>query len=329
MRISTHIRQRVTALLAAGAVAAGLGVALAPPVAAATSLGTLTITPASGTETTGLEGALSASCPAGSTGQNGYVSGPGLTGEAVLDSNRPPATTFSFSNTLLDVFQGAGIAAPNGTYTVRIACIGADFFTENGEFSQALSVTPRTGLGSTFNYVTQSGTAGPVTLTGTAKVGKTLTCSTAPVSGATQTYAWYRNGVATGNSTASVSVPASWYNATVLCKVTTTKDAVPVVKTSNSVKIALGSALVYSVRPKVLGKAKVGKVLTCSHGTWVPAATSYKYLWFRGTKALTTKTKATYKVVSKDRGKLITCRVTAIKSGYANGVAKAPARKIK
>jgi len=137
------------ALATAALVTVGTGAAQAAP-----SLGTLTVTPTSGTETTGMTGALSASCPAGSTGQNGYISGPGLTGEAVIDSNRPPATTFSFSNTLLDVFSGAGIAAPSGTYTVRIACVGADFFTENGEFTQQLTVTPRTGSGSTVNYVT-------------------------------------------------------------------------------------------------------------------------------------------------------------------------------
>jgi hypothetical protein len=329
MRTSTHIRKRVTALLAAGAVAAGLGVTLATPAVAATALGTLTITPATGTETTGLEGSLSASCPVDSTGQVGYISGPGLTGEVVIDSNRTPTTAFSFTSTLLDVFSGAGVAAPNGTYTVRIACVGADFITENGEFSQQVSITPRTGSASTANYVTQANAAGPVTLTGTARVGKTLTCSTAPVSGATQSYAWFRNGVATGNTTTAVTVPASWYNTTVTCKVTTTKDATSVEHTSNSVKIALGSALVNTVRPKVLGKARVGKVLTCWPGSWSPAASSYKYLWFRGTKALTTKTKSTYKTVLKDRGKLITCRVTAIKFGYANGVVKAPARKIR
>jgi hypothetical protein len=320
----------VTALLAAGAVATGLGIALATSADAAPALGTVAITPATGTETTGLEGTLSAACPAGSTGQNGFISGPGLTGEAVIDSNRTPATTFSFTNTLLDVFQTAGVAAPSGTYTVRIACIGADFFTETGEFTRQLSVTPRTGSASTVNFsVLSTIPAGPVSLTGTARVGKVLTCSTTPVAGATQAYAWFSNGVAVGNTTATMTVPASAYNATVTCKVTTTKDAESVQKTSNAVRIGLGDALRATVAPKVLGKAKVGKVLTCSHGTWQPAAASYKYLWFRGTKALTTKTAATYKTVRKDKGKLVTCQVTAIKAGYASGVAKAPARKVK
>jgi hypothetical protein len=150
-----NLKKRLFSVAAASALATGALVAAGAGAAqAAPSLGTLTITPTSGVENTGLTGELSASCPANSTGQNGFISGPGITGEAVLDSNRPPATTFSFSNTLLDVFQGAGIAAPNGTYTVRIACIGADFFTETGEFTQQLTVTPRTGSGSTANYVT-------------------------------------------------------------------------------------------------------------------------------------------------------------------------------
>jgi hypothetical protein len=330
MHTSTHVRRAVTALLAAGAVVAGLAVVLATPAGAANPLGTVAINPASGTETTGLEGTLSAACPADSTGQNGFISGPGLTGEAVIDSNRSPATTFSFTNTLLDVFQTAGIAAPSGTYTVRIACIGPDFFTETGEFTRQLSITPRTGSASTVNYVVQSTIpAGPVTLTGTARVGKVLTCATAPVSGATQAYAWLRNGVATGSTTTTVSVPASWYNTTVSCRVTTTKDSESVQRTSAALKVGAGDALHYTVRPSLRGKARVGKILTCSAGAWQPAAASYKYLWFRGTKALSTKTKATYKVVRKDKGKLISCRVTAIRTGYGSGVAKTPAKKVK
>jgi hypothetical protein len=150
-----NLKKRLFNVAVAGALATGVLVTVGTGSAqAATSLGTLAITPQSGTETTGLTGTLSASCPADSTGQNGYISGPGLTGEVVIDSNRSPATTFSFSNTLLDVFSGAGIAAPSGTYTVRIACVGADFFTESGQFTQQLTVTPRTGSGSTVNYST-------------------------------------------------------------------------------------------------------------------------------------------------------------------------------
>jgi hypothetical protein len=150
-----NLNKRLFSVAAATAVATGALVSIGSGAAqAAPSLGTLTITPATGIENTGLTGTLSGSCPADSTGQNGFISGPGITGEAVIDSNRPPASTFSFSGTLLDVFQGAGIAAPNGTYTVRIACIGTDFFTETGEFTQQLTVTPRTGSASTANYAT-------------------------------------------------------------------------------------------------------------------------------------------------------------------------------
>jgi len=150
-----NLKKRILSVAAVGAVVAGALVTVGSGAAqAAPSLGTLAITPTSGTETTGMTGTLSASCPGTSTGQVGYISGPGITGEAVLDSNRSPSASFSFSNTLLDVFSGAGIANPSGTYNVRVACIGADFFTETGEFTQQLTVTPRTGSGSTANYVT-------------------------------------------------------------------------------------------------------------------------------------------------------------------------------
>ncbi|RYG57010.1 MAG: hypothetical protein EON56_03215 [Alphaproteobacteria bacterium] len=78
----------------------------------------------------------------------------------------------------------------------------------------------------------------------------------------------------------------------------------------------------------MLGTAKVGRILTCSKGTWSPAATSYKYQWFRGTTALRGKVASTYKTVAADKGKLVTCKVTALKTGYTSGLAAATARKI-
>lgn len=424
MRITTHLGRRVTALLAASVLAAGIGVAVSTPAEAA-SLGTLTITPTTGNELTGLNANLSTTCPAGSTGIVGHMAGPGISSSTdVIQSNRPAdGASFQIDGTFQSVFANNSIGAPSGAYTVRIACIGADSFTEVGDFSQQVNFTPRAGFPNGATYVTvpangtsttldvptpadpvvsgtsvtlhatvnggangtptgsiqfksgatnvgapvaltagaaslsttalPSGTdsltavyvpgganplgastssavsyavAGPTSVTGAVKVGGTITCSAA--TGGTKTYAWTKNGVVTGITTASIAVPASWYNASVTCSLTSTKSATSVTRTSAAVKIALGSALRYTVRPKVLGKTKVGKVLTCSHGTWSPAATSYKYQWYRGATALVGKIAVKYKTVRKDKGKLITCKVTASTAGYASGVAKAPARKV-
>lgn len=169
--------------------------------------------------------------------------------------------------------------------------------------------------------------AGPTSISGTARVGGTLSC--AATTGGTLAYSWFTNGVATGLTTSSVTVPASWLYASVTCALTSTKSVTSVTRTSAAVTVALGAELAHTVRPKVGGKAKVGKVLTCSPGSWSPAATSYRYQWFRGAKVLAGKSSAKYKAVRKDRGKLVTCEVTAASTGHASGVAKAPARKVK
>lgn len=219
---------------------------------------------------------------------------------------------------------GAPVAVTGGTATLsnQVLPAGANALT-----AQFVPTDPDTDGASVSSAVSYAIT-GPVGLTGTARVGRVLGCSTLAVAGTTRSVLWFRNGVSTGVTAPSLAVPAGWYNTGIKCRVTTTKNGSSVVRDSATAKIALGSALVYSVRPKVLGTARVGRVLTCSPGTWRPAATSYRYQWFRGTRPIAGKIAAKYKTIRADKGKLLTCRVTAIRAGYASGVAKAPARRI-
>ncbi len=149
-----NLKKRILSIVAAGALGAGVIVTSTAGSASAAALGTLTLTPTTGTESTGLTATLSAGCPAGNTGIVGYMSGPGVTeANGVIQSNRPYASSFSVSQIFKDVFAANSIAAPSGAYTVRIACIGADFFTEQGDFSQTVNFTPRGGTNNA-NYVT-------------------------------------------------------------------------------------------------------------------------------------------------------------------------------
>lgn len=168
--------------------------------------------------------------------------------------------------------------------------------------------------------------AGPATITGTARVGSTMAC-TAP-GGGTRTYEWKRNGVViAGLTTASAVAPAAWAKTTIACAITTTKDATSVTQPSAGKVVALGLAPRLIKRPAVLGTARVGKVLTCSKGTWSPVPSAYTYKWYRGTKVIGSR--ATYKAVRADKGKLLSCKVTTVKAGYTAGVAKSAARKIR
>jgi hypothetical protein len=149
-----NLKKRLLSFAAAGALSAGVLITVGTGAAQAASLGQLTLTPATGNESTGLTANLSAACPSGSTGIVGYMSGPGVTeSNGIIQSNRPPATSFAVSSIFKDIFAANSIAAPSGAYTVRIACIGADFFTEVGDFSQTVNFTPRGGTNNA-NYVT-------------------------------------------------------------------------------------------------------------------------------------------------------------------------------
>ena len=80
------------------------------------------------------------------------------------------------------------------------------------------------------------------------------------------------------------------------------------------------------VRAAIVGKPKVGKVLTAYVGRWVPAPSRYLYVWKRGTVVVGRA--ATYKATSKDRRKVISLYVFAVKPGFLTGRSIAAAVKI-
>lgn len=432
MRTTTHLGRRLAALLATGALAAGLGLVMSPEAQAAPNRGTLSITPTTGNELTGLTATISTACPAGAGGLLAYVTGPGIGTETLIQGNRPANdTTFQISGVFKDVFQANAITSPSGIFTVRVACLAEDAFTETGEYTQTVTFTPRSESGNpvpnggtfvvnanakpattttlavptpgdpviqgtsvtlnaTVALTSDAGTpaagsvqfkagttnlgaaqpltagaasltttaipagtqnltavyvpganefapstsaarsyvvAAPAVITGTPRVDSTIGCS--GPSGGTRTFTWKRNGVVVPSITTSTfKVPASWANTTVVCAITTTKDATSVTRTSAGKKIAVGLAPKAVKRPSILGTPRVGKVLTCAKGTWTPTPTSYKYVWLRAGKLVAGKTTATYKTTRLDKGKLVTCRVTTVKAGYAAGVATAAAKKV-
>ena len=58
------------------------------------------------------------------------------------------------------------------------------------------------------------------------------------------------------------------------------------------------------------GIARVGRTLKLKRGTW-RATTSYRYRWLRNGTAIKGATRTSYKLRRTDRGKRISCRVTA------------------
>jgi hypothetical protein len=181
-----------------------------------------------------------------------------------------------------------------------------------------------------------SNTAKP-TITGTEKVGSTLTASNGTWSNSptTYTYQWRRcttDGTACGDivgaTTKTYTLTSSDLHHTLRVVVTAVNTDGKASATSDPTGV-IGSAKgpSNSVKPAVSGTAQPGSELTVSNGTWSPTPTSYAYQWQRcasdGTNCLNVAgaTGKTYGVRSADIGDRLRSLVTAHDSSGETTVA--------
>lgn len=81
---------------------------------------------------------------------------------------------------------------------------------------------------------------------------------------------------------------------------------------------ASGQELANRTRPRVRGKAKVGRTLRVTRGTWTPdSGVDFSYRWFANGKAIKRATKPRLRVTKKLKGKRLWVRVTAKLPGAA------------
>lgn len=170
----------------------------------------------------------------------------------------------------------------------------------------------------------------PASVTGTARVGSTMSCAVTFDTAISTTYQWQRDSKNIGGATKKkYALAGADYNHKVRCIATGTNANGDTPSTSAAKKVALGPALKNTKAPVISGTAKVGKTLACKVGTWSPKAKSYAYRWNRNGAKIKHATKGKYKVGTKDKGKKLTCTVTAMATGYANGVKTTKAVKVK
>jgi hypothetical protein len=182
------------------------------------------------------------------------------------------------------------------------------------------ATTPRVSSERTVAYATFN-TAPTPKITGTVKVGHTVAVSrgTWSPTPSSYSYKWYRNGVAIVDATkSSYKLTASDAGKTLTVKVTAKKSGyTSKSRTSSAKTVAYGTFSTYPT-PKITGTVKVGQTLAVSRGTWSPTPSSYSYRWYRSGVAISGATSSTYKLTSSDKGKAITVKVTAKKSGYTS-----------
>lgn len=161
-------------------------------------------------------------------------------------------------------------------------------------------------------------------LSGTPKVGKTLTVADPAwnTDDVEQTYQWLRDGEPiTGASAASHLLAPADLGRSISVAVTGTKEGwTSATVDSNALTTTVGDTIVATLQPRVSGTPTLGQPLTSTPGTWGTGETpAFGYQWLRDGGPITGATQASYVVTLADLGRDLSLRVTATRTAYAPG----------
>jgi hypothetical protein len=154
-------------------------------------------------------------------------------------------------------------------------------------------------------------------------VGQTLT-STPPTwnqEAVNSTYQWRANGNAISGATSTTyQITSNDFGKTITLRVTGKKPGyTDGLSESAGVTVTAGDGLVATTPPTITGTAKVGSSLLVDKGVWTGPPSTYAYQWFRDGTAIANAIGQSYWLRADDAGRSITVRVTAKKSGFADG----------
>ncbi|WP_369370388.1 hypothetical protein AB1046_16545 [Promicromonospora sp. Populi] len=234
---------------------------------------------------------------------------------AVPGTWSPTPTSYSYT---WQVDGAAVTSATSSTFTVPASAVGKKITA--------------TVTGDRTHYATASRTSAPTAtvapgtftapqpkVSGTVKVGKTLTVSRGTWSPAPSSvkYVWKANGATISTRTTNTFVvPASARGKRLTVTVTgsrtgyTTKSVV----SASTTTVAAGTFT--APRPKITGTLRVGSTLTASRGSWSPAPSSDTYVWKADGVTIATRASNRFVIPSRARGKHLTVTVTGSRTGY-------------
>ncbi|HTR70014.1 MAG TPA: hypothetical protein VMH41_07270 [Mycobacteriales bacterium] len=216
-------------------------------------------------------------------------------------------------------------------YELRIFTAGPSQQPDTSQYDR-LDISVDSGAGTW--QVVYPGSAptlnGSVTISGKVRVGSTVTCNASFTDATSTSYAWSVNSAAISGATKSTfMIPAKDYKKSLTCTATGMNGGGSTPGTSSASKVGLGAALHATKKPTISGKPAVGKTVKVSHGTWSPAAKSYAYQWELNGKKIKKATKDKLKISKSEKGKKLSCKVTAILTGYADGATTTKSVKVK
>ncbi|KQZ22531.1 cutinase family protein [Microbacterium sp. Root553] len=175
-------------------------------------------------------------------------------------------------------------------------------------------------------------TTAPVpTISGTAKVGSTLTAAAGAWAPAPASigYQWLRAGSPIAGATASTyKLVAADAGAGITVRTTAARPGFTSVTKTSAVKAIATLEFTLAPVPTITGTAAVGSTVTATLGTWTPAPTTVTYQWKRGGSPISGAASAAYKLTAADAGKSLTVSVTAIAAGYTPTTRTSAAKSI-
>ena len=136
------------------------------------------------------------------------------------------------------------------------------------------------------------------------------------------TYQWQRNGAPiSGARAATYKLTASDVGRKITVTMLTNlfDGRLQISWTSASTGTVIAPTVLNVVSPTLRGLALVGRTLSVSVGTWRVTPTRYSYQWLRNGVAVRGATGASYRLTTADKGRKVSVKVVAARTGYLSG----------
>jgi hypothetical protein len=247
---------------------------------------------------------------------------------AVTSSGTPttvaPVGTITFKNgsTVLATDQ---VTAPAGSHTetatLTLTSLTAAPYHFTATFTPTSSTDFTTGTGTldvTSPVPVTWLVPGKVTVTGTAKVGDTLTAhpGTWIPAGASFGYQWQANGTPIPGATGpALTLGAAQYGQYIGVTVTGYKTSDITVQANSPLTTPVAKGTLKTATPVITGTAKAGDTIKATPGTWT-AGTKLSYQWLANGTPIKGATATTLKLTTAQAGKKIQIQVTGTQTGY-------------
>jgi hypothetical protein len=188
-----------------------------------------------------------------------------------------------------------------------------------------------------------AGNASPPVVTGTAAVNQTLTTSAGSWSGAPSGFShqWQRCSTSGANCVNISGATAATYKLTSADGLHTVRSTIqatnvngtsaPTASTATAVVIAVPAV---TKAPRISGRARVGKRLSASRGSWIGPPTAYRFQWLRCNarggrcKRIGGATRTRYRLTKRDGKHRLRVRVTALDVAGSGTSTSATSRRV-